>query len=342
MGGVGVSAHLLCALLADPARATEIGAEQWPAILTIAHAERLAGTLAHRLAGLALPSSAQSVLDAARLNAEAGRVQALWEVEMAHRALAPLNVPVVLLKGSAFVAAGLEAGVGRQIGDLDILVPRNRLDDVEAALLAAGWEWVKPDAYDDMYYRKWMHELPPLIHKDRDRMIDVHHTILPLTARPTPDAVAMIADAVALGNGVSILSPADMIIHATAHLFADGELDGGLRNLWDIDRLVREHAAMADFWPTLRSRAAHHQLGPAVARALRLTQALYATPLDFAAGVSLTDRLFIRRMLARNGWGQNTQRPLRFAFTLRGHLLRMPLPMLLRHLWTKWRKRGST
>ena len=38
--------------------------------------------------------------------------------------------------------------------------------------------------YDDAYYRDHMHELPPLIHKERDRMIDVHHTILPLTARP--------------------------------------------------------------------------------------------------------------------------------------------------------------
>ena len=106
---------------------------------------------------------------------------------MARRALAPLGCPVILLKGTAFVAAGLEAGQGRAIGDLDILVPRDRLDDVEAALLAAGWEWVKPDPYDDAYYRRWMHELPPLIHRERDRMIDVHHTILPLTARITPD-----------------------------------------------------------------------------------------------------------------------------------------------------------
>ena len=108
------------------------------------------------------------------------------------------------------------------------------LTRVEAALIAAGWEWVKEDAYDDDYYRRWMHELPPLIHRERDRMIDVHHTILPPTARPTPDAAALIADAVTLGNGLHVLSPSDMIVHAAAHLFADGDLAGGLRNLWDI------------------------------------------------------------------------------------------------------------
>ena len=118
-------------------------------------------------------------------------------------------------------------------------------------MLEAGWEHVKPaDGYDDAYYRRWMHELPPLIHRTRDRMIDVHHTILPLTARPRPDAGALIAASVALENGLRMLSPADMIVHAAAHLFADGDLAGGLRNLWDIDRLLREFAA-PDFWPEL-------------------------------------------------------------------------------------------
>src|SRR3546814_213941 len=161
---------------------------------------------------------------------------------MARRALAPLGVPVILLKGTAYVAAGLAAGEGRSIGDLDIIVPRESLDAVQDALLAAGWEWVKEDAYDDLYYRRWMHELPPLIHKERDRMIDVHHTILPLTARPRPDAAAMIADSIALENGLRTLCPEDMIIHAAAPLFAHGDLAGGLRNLWDIDRLLREFA----------------------------------------------------------------------------------------------------
>src|SRR3546814_2895605 len=79
-----------------------------------------------------------------------------------------------------------------------------------------------------------MHELPPMIHAARDRMIDVHHTVLPLTARQTPDAAAMIAQAVPIANQLSMLSPEDRVCHAAAHLLADGDLAGGLRNLWDI------------------------------------------------------------------------------------------------------------
>src|SRR3546814_12858161 len=92
-----------------------------------------------------------------------------------------------------------------------------------------------------------MHELPPLIHKERDRMIDVHHTILPLTARQTPDAEVMIADSVALGDGLFVLSPEDMVLHCVAHLFADGDLAGGLRNLWDFHCLLEAFGSDAVF-----------------------------------------------------------------------------------------------
>jgi hypothetical protein len=204
-------------------------------------------------------------------------------------------------------------------------------------LLQAGCEHVKDaDGYDDSYYRRWMHELPPLIHRTRDRMIDVHHTILPLTARPRPDAEAMLAASVALDNGLHILSPADNDIHAAAHLFADGDLAGGLRNLWDIDRLLRQFDA-PDFWQALGERARLHQLAGPVARALRLAHRLYFTPVDAAVAgrPRLSDRLFEARLLARNAWGQEQRKLLRFAFYLRGHWLRMPPLMLARHLWIK-------
>jgi putative nucleotidyltransferase-like protein len=283
-----------------------------------------------------VPARVASIFAAARRDAAHARTQALWEAEMARRALAPLGVPTILMKGTAFHAAALDASIGRSVGDLDILVPRARLREVEAALVEAGWEHIKPtDGYDDAYYRRWMHELPPLIHRTRDRMIDVHHTILPLTARPRPDAEALIAASVALDSGLRILAPADMIVHAAAHLFADGDLAGGLRNLWDIDRLLREFDS-PEFRRTLDERARLHQLDGAVARALRLSHRLYGTPV--AAGrPRLSDRLFEARLLARNGWGRERRKELRFAYYLRGHWLRMPPLMLARHLWIKAR-----
>jgi hypothetical protein len=331
-------ARLLVALLREPSGAARLAPEHWTPLLALARSESLLASLAHRLDGQALPARVRTILEDARADAEQGRRQALWEAEMAWRALAPLGVPVILLKGTAFAAAGLPAAEGRSIGDLDILVPRVALDRVQEALLAAGWEWVKEDAYDDLYYRRWMHELPPLIHRERDRMIDVHHTILPPTARPAPDATALIDASLLLESGLRVLAPADMIVHAAAHLFADGDLAGGLRNLWDIDRLLRRFGEDEGFWQELAARARRHQLGPHVRLALRLTARLYGTPVRLGGRRRASDALFERRLLARNGWGQATRRPLRFAFYVRSHWLRMPPLMLARHLWTKSRR----
>jgi hypothetical protein len=335
-----VSAAQLVEALRDPATTAGLDDAGWTALLSIARGEALAGTLAERVAGRSLPRDVDEALADARQAARQGQVAALWEVEMMRRALAPLAVPVVLLKGSGYVIAGLSSASGRQIGDLDILVPQAALGAVEAALEAAGWEPVKRDDYDDDYYRRWMHELPPLIHRSRDRMIDVHHTILPPTARPTPDAASLIADAVPVGGGLAILSPEDRVIHAVAHLFADGDLAGGLRNLWDIDRLLREAAQTPGFWDRLGERARRHQLVAPVARALRLADRLYGTPVEpaLAGRRRLSDRVYRRRLLARDGWGRETRRLTRLAFYVRSHWLRMPPLMLARHLWVKLRR----
>ena len=333
-------------LLADPGGAKDLDTRRWDGILCAARAERLLASLAWRLDGLDLPDDVLAILDSAKADAEIGRTAALWEAEMARRALAPLSVSVVLLKGTALVAAGLDAGKGRQVGDLDILVPRDRLDQVEEVLLAAGWEWVKRDPYDDKYYRRWMHELPPLIHRDRDRMIDVHHTILPLTARPTPKADLLIADSNPLENGLRVLSPEDMIIHASAHLLADGDLAGGLHNLWDIDRMVREFSAdRPDFTISLLENERDHGLYPNVRRALRLSHQVFGTPLQDCTPFNACDfkeerldRIYRARIFARDGWGRQTRPLLRLAFYIRSHWLRMPPFMLAKHLWTKWRK----
>lgn len=328
-----MSAALLVQALRDPALTATLSDERWTDLLTAARAEQLIGSLAHRLDGLPVPPAVALILTDARASAVEQRRAALWEAEMARRALAGVDAPVILLKGTAFVAAGLSAGVGRSIGDLDILVPQDALPTVEAALLAAGWEWVKPDPYDDDYYRRWMHELPPLIHRARDRMIDVHHTILPPTARPKPDAAALIVEAVSLDNGLKVLAPTDMLVHAAAHLFADGDLAGGLRNLWDVHRLVEEFGTEG-----LVERARYHGLSIETARAVRLAAWLYGE----GAKLSLADRLYVRRLLARDGWGRATRPFTRLAFYIRSHWLRMPPRLLARHLWIKWRKGGPS
>jgi hypothetical protein len=324
-----MSAKLLVRVMRDPASVEALDADGWNSLLAAARAERLIGTLAWRLTTIYVPSAVRPILNDAKADSGREAQQALWEADRAAQALRGLGIPVVLLKGTAYVAADLRAGQGRFIGDLDILVPKHAMPDVERALMAAGWEWVKEDPYDDAYYRQWMHELPPMIHVERDRMIDVHHTILPLTARQTPDAASMLADAVPITDGLYILSPEDRVVHSVAHMLADGDMQGGLRNLWDIYCLLPDVDPAA-----LDRRAAHHGLRAHVRQAQRLAAAIYGD----GARLTLWDRLVRTRLLARDGWGRETRKLLVFAFFVRSHWLRMPPLMLARHLFTKWRK----
>ncbi|MEO1045228.1 MAG: nucleotidyltransferase family protein [Pseudomonadota bacterium] len=330
----------LVTLLRYPDAAANIAVDGWTDILCVARAEMLLATLGARLQDQPLPDAVTRIFTDVRRDCTGNQQRARWEANRAASLLAPLGITPILLKGTAYLASDHTAAQGRHIGDLDIMVPRAALETVEAALLGTGWEWVKDDPYDQAYYRQWMHELPPLIHQDRDAMIDVHHTILPLTARPMPDAGAMIARARSVGDGLAILDPCDMICHCAAHFHADGDMAGGLRNLWDFHLLISDFCRSSEQWSELRQRSGEHQLWPTLQGTLRLAHALYGTiwPPEWGAKWGLREAFFQRRLLARNGWGQETRPVTRLAIYIRSHWLRMPPLMLARHLWIKWRK----
>ena len=103
-----------------------LGDCDWAGLVSAARAEQLIGSLAFRMEGRPIPPRVAALFEDARRDAAHVRTQALWEAEMARRALAPLGVPVILMKGTAYHAAGLDAATGRSVGDLDIMVPRDK------------------------------------------------------------------------------------------------------------------------------------------------------------------------------------------------------------------------
>ena len=185
-----------------------------------------------------------------------------WELNRIERALKHLRFPILLLKGAAYVAAGLPAR-GRLVSDIDIMVPRQALDGAEAALEAAGWRPIKLDPYDQRYYRTWMHELPPLVHPERGTVVDLHHTILPPTSRLKPDPAKLWSAAQPLGTGpLHVLAPPDMVPHSAAHLFHDGDLRLSLRDLVDMaETASRERARL---WASPTARGGTQPGAPAV------------------------------------------------------------------------------
>jgi hypothetical protein len=302
----------------------------------------------------ALPPRVRARLASARADVEQQHRLIRWEVTRIRRALRGLGLPLVLLKGAAYLYADLPAGRGRQFNDVDILVPAERLPDVETALLGEGWESTGLSAYDERYYREWSHELPPLVHKDRQIVVDVHHNILPPTGRLRPDARRLLEAARPLaGSELRVLAPADMTLHCACHLFQSGELHKSLRDLGDLDALVRGFGSAA-FWTELVERARTLDVERPLYYGLRFARRLLATPVPPDIEPALTRigppapvRAAMDALVGMAIEPDHPTRPrrriglARGLLTVRHHWLRMPPFMLARHLTRKALARES-
>jgi Uncharacterised nucleotidyltransferase len=263
----------------------------------------------------------------------------LWEIDRPERAFWDIDLVPVLLKGAAYVAAELPPGRGRRVADVDVLVPRGRLADVEAALQAHGWQFPALDPYDERCYRTWMHELPPMVHRERRAVVDVHHALLPTTSRLRPSSERVLERAVSARAGARVLCPSHMVLHTAAHLFHDGEVAGALRDLVDLDALLRTFGEEPGFWADLVREAETLQLKRPAFYALRyadrqmppdvLRSASQWSPSPPVLG--LMDRLIEQTI--RSAPGQRSGAA--FALCVRSHWLRMPPHLLVRHLIRK-------
>jgi hypothetical protein len=352
------SMALLTSVLSGTRPMPELGAAEWDLLIRQARnadlLARLGGLARNRGDWAALPSAPRQHLESALKLCERQHTELRHEVGHIGKALAPLGLPVVLLKGAAYVAANLDAASGRMVSDVDILVPRERLADVESALMMAGWVSTNQDAYDQRYYREWMHEIPPLQHMSRGAILDVHHAILPLTARFKPDTAALMASAVPVNDSsmLRVLCPADMVLHSAAHLFHEGELEMGMRGIVDLDALLRGFSLDAAFWERLLERAARLDLNWPLYQALHYSHHMLGTPVPdgvlrqvaqrlpqrlFAWRQGLLDALYLRALRPAHLSLNDPWTPLaRFLIYLRGHWLRMPPHLLLRHLLRKF------
>lgn len=341
----------LTPLLATPAESVEWGAEDWDRAIRQARRAGLLARLEARLAEAGLiahiPPAPRAHLEAARILASKHRDDVGREIRAIAAALETLDAPLVLLKGAAYARAGLPPAEGRLFGDIDILVPKASLGEAERLLRVAGWNSAKPDAYDQRYYREWMHELPPLQHERRQTALDVHHTIVPPTSRFAVDARMLLDAAVPMRDNsrIALLAPADMVLHSAVHLFTEGEFSHGLRDLCDLDLLLR-HFSAADFrfWDRLLERAAGFGLGRPLYYALRFTAAVLGAPVpERLFGVDAPGPLG-RRLMDELGRALRPPHPscavagtglALFLLYLRAHYLRMPVGLLMPHLLRK-------
>ncbi len=298
----------------------------------------------------AVPLRVQAQFIAANNIVQQRNLAALWECNRIYDALRPLGIEPVFLKGAAYVVAGLPLSHHRQFTDIDLIVPRNKIPDAETGLMLGGWLATNTDPYDQHYYRKWMHEIPPLRHIRRGTIIDVHHALSPLTARyrERTETVLTGTQQASQTSTLRVLCPTDMVLHAALHLFSEGETDNSLRNLIDISELLEYFCKIDRFDDQLVARAFEVNLSRPLYYAVRYLRMILGGSfaekaqlrLDEAAPpkivIYLMDTLYTHVFqgthpsVRTRHWAWAKQ-----ALFLRGHWLRMPLHLLLPHLLRK-------
>jgi hypothetical protein len=317
---------------------------------------RLLGRVGERLRrhGLlsTLPPVAREQLESALVVVDARARGARWELECLHRALrAGPPLVTVALKGSAYLLAGLPNAAGRVFADVDLLFAEYDLHEAERRLVAQGWRGTKLSPYDQHYYRAWTHELPPLVHAEREVEADLHHNIVPRTGRLKPSGARLLAGAEPVaGTPFHRLQNTDLVLHAMTHLMFDSDLADALRDLVDVDDLLR-HFAAADnlFWDALWTRAEELDLTRPAFYALRYAHLLLATPVPDAALIRsrrgapprivvwLMDRLVPRALFPQHpDTSSSVAGAARFLLYVRSLWIRMPPLLLARHLVYKF------
>ena len=340
--------------LRQPQLALEWSLADWERIVRLARRLRLLARLAESLmaAGLIdrVPRQPRRHLIAEQRLSRWRTAAMVWTLERVATALGDAPYPRVLLKGAAYVGQGLSIAAGRLPSDLDILVPLASLSDAQARLARAGWNEVALAAHDRRYYREWSHEVPPMTHPLLAIELDLHHNILPPVARTHVDADALLK-CLRSSNWTSwqVLDPVDQVLHSASHLFLDSETRDRIRDLVDLDGLIRHFANEPDFWSRLPQRAQTLGLAEPLALACHFTARWFGTPfpapmLEFIAarGPTGSRRAWLLPLLEKvlmptepDAKPSLTQGLAATVLLARYHRQRMPLSLLVPHLWHK-------
>jgi hypothetical protein len=135
-----------------------------------------------------------------------------------------------------------------------------------------------------------------------------------------------------------------MVLHAAAHLFHDGEIAGAIRDLVDIDQLLRCFSRDGVFWDDLLNEARALRLTRPAYYAVKYARQWFGTPIPESVSLELNSwaprapvkqlmDALVERSIATTA-GRSSSFAV-FGLYVRSHWLRMPPWRVLTHLTRK-------
>jgi len=345
---------LLVEIVNAPSKIHHLKIKDWELLVRQARGTQLLSYLADILKNNELyqsvPKQARNHFDAAVTFSIKQSINVKQECDNISKALNEIGIKTIYLKGAAYSLKKLPLSNHRLLSDIDVLVEKKYLRKSEEQLFKNGWFAETLSDYDDSYYRKWSHEIPPLKHVQRKTVLDLHHNILPITTINSDINQQILiehVEAIDTSNQSFVFSPALMVLHSAAHLFYESEFEKGLRDLIDIKELVETFSVENDnFYQEIQIKAKELGLERTLFYAFRYVTSILNTKIENKLNASISaptmpvlslmdfcfNNVLIPNHSSCHDWKYNIAK---FILYWRGHLLRMPLNLLLPHLARK-------
>jgi hypothetical protein len=205
------------------------------------------------------------------------RRAAMFDMKRDHvvGALLSADVQPVILKGAAIALTCYAEPFERDFGDLDILVPEDRVEQSLRALGAGGY--VGPPSPEELQAYRRHHFHVPL--SDRDaHVVEIHWALTRQGASFQLDANEVLAQSASLERpgqpGLILPRPEHTLLHLVIQNLQEGF--SRLSRPVDMDRIVVSTPGLD--WDTLVATAGKGDLASATAVSLRLANLLLGTP----------------------------------------------------------------
>lgn len=348
-----IDAGQIIEFILDPSKATKLSpVEQSDLIIILRHQKILARfAFFSKRAGVFeqfLEQSQRHLKNALKI-AEKQKEQVQLEAGIISKLLKQDSDFVVFLKGAAYTLSNKPVGHGRVYSDIDILVNKAQLKPCEQTLALDGWLGQEINDYDDKYYRKWAHEIPPLEHAQRGTIIDVHHNIIPIVSKDAPTVEALKEHIYANEEGIQMLSQPAQFVHSSVHLFRNEDYSNGFRDLTDLYLLVMDddlsqinESMLEQIHQVADELGFRYEVGLSFSLIKKILKAdipdkfIEANLNKSAIRVAFDHYIFKDVLLPQHDLLAHSKTPFKhFLAIVRGHFIKMPFALLMYHLIVK-------
>lgn len=342
-----LSFEQLILALTQPKHLSQYSPRAWEQLLLVLKTSRLEAHLAFVLSDgeywNTLPEQVRAHFSAAKVYAQRQSDQVLHEGQEIHELLTAEGCCPVFLKGAAYIVTETKNGRGRLCSDIDLLVKKDDIAASETTLLNNFWYHKSITDYDDKYYREYAHEIPPLYHLTRGTVLDLHHNLfLPISGKAPP--LAQFWQGVTCQqSGLYTLDPAAMFMHSVIHLMLNEEVVYGLRDMVDLKCLAEQYNDES-FWLRVFELATQSHCETELHVVLSLLNLWFNTDLQVNRPQSLRQRWRLRYLTLIYKYALIPEHPVlnsskstlaRFMVFVRGHSLKMPFSVLVKHFSIK-------